>query len=231
MSATSLPGQTTGPAATSRRESLSLGTAAAVFWRRPTPWILLGATLAAAAARLLARGWTTTDLIIAGALVVGFPVMEWVIHVVLLHWRPREVGGVTLDPLVSRKHRSHHADPTNLDDVFIPLRTLVKAIAATLLVGLVAFPRIELGLTYIAVQAALGTVYEWTHYLVHTEYRPRSWAYRQIWRNHRLHHYKNERYWFTVTSAGTADRLFRTYPRPADVPTSPTARSLHSEQA
>jgi hypothetical protein len=230
MSATSMPGQTTGPAATPRRESPSLRAAATVFWRRPTPWILCGATALAASARIVVGGWTTTDLLVVVALVLGFPVMEWVVHVVLLHWRPREVGGITLDPLVSRKHRSHHADPTNLDDVFIPLRTLVKAIAATLVVGLVVFPRIEFGLTYIAVQAALGAVYEWTHYLTHTDYRPRSWAYRQIWRNHRLHHYKNERYWFTVTSAGTADRLFRTYPRPADVPTSPTARSLHSEQ-
>ena len=41
-----------------------------------------------------------------------------------------------------------------------------------------------------------------------------------MWRNHRLHHYKNEHYWFTVTSAGTADRLFGTYPDPETVPTS-----------
>ena len=48
-----------------------------------------------------------------------------------------------------------------------------------------------------------------------------------MWRNHRLHHYKNEHYWFTVTTAGTADRLFGTYPDPATVPTSPTAKNLH----
>ena len=57
--------------------------------------------------------------------------------------------------------------------------------------------------------------YEWTHYLVHSDYRPRSRWYRSVWRNHRLHHYKNEHYWFTVTTAGTADRLFGTYPDPA----------------
>jgi sterol desaturase/sphingolipid hydroxylase (fatty acid hydroxylase superfamily) len=51
-----------------------------------------------------------------------------------------------------------------------------------------------------------------------------------VWRNHRLHHYKNEHYWFTVTSAGTADRLFGTYPDPASVQTSPTVRSLHSRE-
>ena len=29
-------------------------------------------------------------------------------------------------------------------------------------------------------------------------------VYRAVWRNHRLHHYKNEHYWFTVTSTATA---------------------------
>jgi sterol desaturase/sphingolipid hydroxylase (fatty acid hydroxylase superfamily) len=70
--------------------------------------------------------------------------------------------------------------------------------------------------------------YEWTHYLVHSDYRPRSRWYRSVWRNHRLHHYKNEHYWFTVTTAGTADRLFGTCPAdPAAVDTSPTVKRLH----
>ena len=69
--------------------------------------------------------------------------------------------------------------------------------------------------------------YEWTHYLIHSDHRPRTRAYRAVWRNHRLHHYKNEHYWFTVTTAGTADRLFGTYPDPETVPTSPTAKNLH----
>ena len=49
-----------------------------------------------------------------------------------------------------------------------------------------------------------------------------------MWRNHRLHHYKNEHYWFTVTSSGTADRLFGTYPDAGGVQTSKTVRQLHA---
>ena len=52
-----------------------------------------------------------------------------------------------------------------------------------------------------------------------------------MWRNHRLHHYKNEHYWFTVTSAGTADRLLGTYPDPAEVRTSKTVKNLHQLEA
>ena len=88
-----------------------------------------------------------------------------------------------------------------------------------------------LGLTFLSFLAVLGLAYEWTHYLVHTDYKPRSAAYRAVWRNHRLHHFKNERYWFTVTSAGTADRVLGTYPDLATVPTSPTAKNLHALSA
>ncbi|NED61599.1 sterol desaturase family protein, partial [Streptomyces sp. SID10244] len=80
---------------------------------------------------------------------------------------------------------------------------------------------------FLVVLGVLGIVYEWTHYLIHTDYRPRSRLYRATWRNHRFHHYRNEHYWFTVTTSGTADRLLRTYPDPASVPTSPTAKNLH----
>ena len=69
-------------------------------------------------------------------------------------------------------------------------------------------------------------VYEWTHYLVHTDYKAKHALYRTIWRNHRLHHFKNEHYWYAVTSPGIADRVLGTYPDPQTVPTSPTARNL-----
>jgi hypothetical protein len=45
-------------------------------------------------------------------------------------------------------------------------------------------------------------------------------------RNHRRHHYRNERYWLGVTS-NAGDRLMRTLPKADDdVPRSETARTL-----
>jgi sterol desaturase/sphingolipid hydroxylase (fatty acid hydroxylase superfamily) len=76
--------------------------------------------------------------------------------------------------------------------------------------------------------AVLGLGYEWSHYLIHSDYKPKTRVYRAIWRDHRLHHYNNEHYWFTVTSSGTADRVLRTCPDPATVPTPPTAKNLQA---
>lgn len=62
---------------------------------------------------------------------------------------------------------------------------------------------------------------------MHTDYKPRGRAYKAVWRSHRLHHFKNEHYWFSVTTSGTSDRVLGTYPDPGTVDTSPTAKNLH----
>ena len=162
------------------------------------------------------------------ALVAFFPVIEWVIHVVILHWRPRKVGGVRVDSLLSRKHRAHHADPRVLPLVFIPWQVELWLLPSYVVIALLAFPGQAAGATFLVAVGALMFNYEWVHYLVHSDYRPRTRAFRAVWRNHRLHHYKNEHYWFTVTTSGTADRLFGTYPDSGEVETSKTVRQLHA---
>ena len=212
----------------SRRTSQSLGQAWAAFWRHPSPWLIGAFLLASIGFRATRHGFSWTELIVPVALVLLFPVIEWVVHVVILHWRPRRVGGVPVDSLLSRKHREHHADPRALPLVFIPWQVELWLLPAYVVVGLLAIPSTAAGASFLVAVGALMFGYEWVHYLVHSDYRPRSRAFRAVWRNHRLHHYKNEHYWFTVTSSGTADRLFGTYPDTSTVPTSKTVRDLHA---
>lgn len=212
----------------SRRTSLSLGEAWREFWKHPSPVMLSVAIVVALALRIGSGDWSWWQLLVPAGLVALFPAIEWVVHVCILHWRPRKVGPVTLDALVARKHREHHADPRNIPLVFIPWQVLGYLIPAFVLVAWLAAPDWSWALTTLLAAYTIGFGYEWVHYLVHSDYRPRSSVYRSVWRNHRLHHYKNEHYWFTVTSAGTADRLFGTYPDAAAVETSPTVRTLHA---
>ncbi|WP_155372775.1 sterol desaturase family protein [Catellatospora vulcania] len=214
----------TGPT----RTAVTLRQIFARFWRHPSPWMILAVLAAALAWRVAEGGWTLADLRAPALLVAAFPALEWVVHVFVLHWRPRRIAGLTIDTELARDHRRHHADPRDTPLVFIPWRSLTLVIAAYSTAALLAFPRLGEALTFIGAVAAAGLLYEWTHYAIHSDYRPRGRLYRAVWRNHRLHHYKNEHYWFTVTTAGTADRLLRTYPDPATVPTSATARNLHA---
>jgi folate-dependent phosphoribosylglycinamide formyltransferase PurN len=71
-------------------------------------------------------------------------------------------------------------------------------------------------------------LYEWTHFLIHTAYRPRSAAYKAIWKNHRLHHFKNEHFWHGVTN-NLSDRVLGTNPDQREVAKSETARMLAAE--
>ena len=159
-----------------------------------------------------------------------FPFFEWIIHVFILHWRPKRLGPLTIDPLLAREHRAHHVDPRSIPLIFIPWKSLATwVLPLTVAVGLLAFPHLGMGLTFLVCTGTIGLVYEWMHYLIHSDYKPKTALYRAIWRNHRHHHFKNEHYWFTVTSSGTADRVLGTFPDPATVENSPTAKNLHAE--
>lgn len=210
------------------RRSASLRAALAEFARHPSPWIMGVFLLSALVARILVGGWGLADLLVPVVMIASFPLVEWPIHVFVLHWRPKRLGPLVVDPLVARKHREHHHDPRDIPLIFIPWQVLLMVIAAALVVGLVVFTSVERGLTFLVVLPAIGLVYEWTHYLIHSDYRPRHAFYRALWRNHRFHHYRNEHYWFAVTTAGTVDRLLGTYPDPDTVEKSPTAKDLHA---
>lgn len=209
------------------RRGVTLTETGAEFWRHPSPWMITALLAGAVAARIWLGDWRVSDLWAPAVFIALFPVIEWLVHVFVLHWKPRLVAGVTVDTQLARKHREHHASPRDIPLVFIPWQTLAGVIVVVPTASLLLFPRPEQALAFVATVGAAGIVYEWVHYLVHSDYKPRSRAYRAVYRHHRLHHFKNENYWLTVTSAHSADRLFGTDPDPAAVPTSATAKDLH----
>ena len=211
------------------RKRFTLIDAGREFWRHPSPWMIAATLVVASGARIAHGDWQITDALVPAVMLAAFPFFEWLVHVCILHWRPRKIGVLRIDPLLARKHREHHVEPREIALIFIPWQALLWVLPVALGIALLAFPRTALGLTFLTFLTVLGLCYEWCHYLVHTDYKPKTAAYRAVWRNHRQHHFKNEHYWFTVTSAGTADRVLGTYPDPATVPTSPTAKNLHGQ--
>jgi hypothetical protein len=210
------------------RRGFSLADAAREFWKHPSPWMIGATLLVALTLRMIVGDWQYTDAVVPVAMLAVFPFFEWIVHVFVLHWRPRRVGPVTIDSLLARKHREHHVDPREVPLIFIPWPALLWVLPVAVAIAVLAFPRAGLGLTYLVFVSVIGLCYEWCHYLIHSDYKPKTAAYRAIWKNHRQHHFKNEHYWFTVTSSGTADRVLRTYPDAATVATSPTAKNLHA---
>lgn len=206
-------------------EPSTLRDEARAFWRYPGPR-LIGAFLFSA---LVARGalgrWGWPDLIAAGVVLAAEPFTEWVVHVFVLHARPFRLFGRRIDLFLARKHRAHHADPRDPALVFVPLPVLARLLPGAVVVCWLVAPSLPVAVTAMATSYAMLLTYEWTHHLIHSRYLPRGRYYRYIWRAHRLHHFRNERYWFGVT-VHLADHLLRTFPAKEAVPLSATCRTL-----
>ncbi|MFP5299378.1 MAG: sterol desaturase family protein [Actinomycetota bacterium] len=213
-------------ATAAKTSSTDLGAEVRFFASQITPRIIGPLLLIALAIRISLGDWSSADALVVTGLIAVQPFTEWMIHVYILHWKPKTIFGRTIDPLIARKHREHHSDPKKTEWIFIPLPVLLRAMPATAALFLVIFPTIELGMTAITAGLAILLTYEWTHYLIHSRYQPRSRLYRYIWRAHRLHHFKNENYWFGVTNP-LGDHVLHTFPAKDDVPTSPTCKSLN----
>ena len=207
------------------------------FLRRRTPPFLAAAVIGALALRIALGHWDWHDAVVAIGVIALTPPVEWAIHVYLLHAKPFHLLGHRIDLLAAREHRSHHQAPAELDGVLLPTYAVlifIPLIAVT--VWLLSFPihavlggaRLPHAATGLLVSYVILASYEWCHFLIHTPYRPKGRYYRSIWRGHRLHHYKNEHYWFGVTST-VGDQLLHTAPDQSEVPKSNTARTLGVE--
>jgi hypothetical protein len=199
--------------------------AVALFLRHPSPRLIALALTLAAGARLWlgAVGWI--DLAAALGVWAWFPVNEWLIHVFVLHYRPRRLFGRTLDFYLPVTHRRHHAAPWDLRWVFIPRHVHLWVFPLlAVLVGAAGSWR-GLVLSGVAMYLMLGLHYEWVHYLAHIPWCPESGYYQRRVREHRYHHFRNEHYWWGV-SMGLGDRLFGTAPAAQDIARSGTTDTL-----
>jgi len=206
----------------------TLGAAARRFLDYLSPRVLAVATATTVGVRLALGDWSLWDGAIVLGIVAFWPLQEWLIHVFILHYRPVTVLGRTLDFPVPRSHRAHHRDPWNIDILFIPSHVFLYAIPLQVALWVGLAPTLPLAFTGLATFYVLTLHYEWVHYMVHTRYRPTWWLYDRLWRNHRLHHCKNENYWFGVTML-SGDRLLGTAPALDEVATSATCRTLGME--
>jgi hypothetical protein len=220
-------------------EVKTLGGARREFLRKESPWVLGAGVLALLVLRAVIGDVTWRDAVAVALMLAIYPFGEWAIHVYLLHAKPVKVRGRKLETVAARAHRAHHGDPNDLDMVLlywwqaaflmlvaVPFTVAIGALIATFVAGPVPLGAMVSGAIagYCMVFA-----YEWTHFLIHTAYRPGTAAYRAIWRNHRLHHFKNEHFWHGITN-NLSDRVLGTNPEAREVPKSKTARTLDPAQ-
>lgn len=119
---------------------------------------------------------------------------EYVAHRFLFHWIPKSPRSIKF---VYTLHGNHHHYPRDRQRLFMP--PLPSLLIATTLFFLM---RISMG-SYVFMffpGFVLGyLLYGSMHYAIHAWNPPFKWM-KPLWRNHHLHHYKNEHQGFGVSS-------------------------------
>lgn len=195
----------------------TLGGVFSVFIRCPGPWIMFIPAMIALIVRSTLGPFTWWDLGLAALIVGLWPLNEWVIHYWFLHAKPLKIFGFKFDANASRRHRGHHAKPWLLEWILMDPYELVPTVAAVFAFFWLVTPTIEFWLVGAATYTLMGVHYEWTHLLTHSQYKPKFWLWRNLRSHHLLHHFKNDHYWFGVSSH-KSDDVMGTNPNPTDVP-------------
>jgi len=196
-----------------------------LFFRFLTPQLISAQILIAGALRVWLGEWSTGDLWVMGGILVYWPFQEWFFHLTLLHMKPFQVFGMQVDLGPARAHRYHHRHPWVLETTFVPPKAIGVLIPVNLAFWCLLMPTWQLACTGVMVFSGAALIYEWVHYLVHTPYKPKTRYFQRICRNHRLHHFKHERYWYSFT-VPWIDTLFGTNPDPGKIEKSATVRTL-----
>tara|TARA_Y100001954_G_scaffold234204_1_gene289163 strand:- start:379 stop:1137 length:759 start_codon:yes stop_codon:yes gene_type:complete len=205
--------------------SNSLWNAFVFFVKNPTPLLLISQMLVCGAIRLYWGEFTFTDLWVFLAVALYWPFQEWFLHYTVLHFKPRKLGPFTIDPIPARVHRYHHRHPWVLETTFLPFRGILFLVPLHFSAWWFLSPDKYFAFTGMTVFTAATLIYEWVHYLTHTNHKPRTRFYKTIWRNHRLHHFKNEHYWHSFTMP-VIDVIMGTCPSPKDVDATKTCMTL-----
>jgi hypothetical protein len=196
------------------------------FFRYTSPRILTALAVGLIGFRIYLGQWSYADLIAPLCILAFWPLQEWLIHTYLLHLKPRRIFGFNFDPSVGRSHRAHHQNPADLRDITINKEVFPTVVPILLALAYWLFPTVELATGALATYFTLSLHYEFCHFLGHTTWCPPIEYYRRRQRMHRLHHYRDEKLWWGV-STGLGDLLLGTAPDPKMVDKSPTVHNVH----
>src|SRR2546426_10923205 len=114
---------------------MTLAQARRRFVTHASPWILATFLAVAVSARIWVGQFRLSDLLLVPVMLIVFPFFEWVLHVGVLHWKPRKIFGVKIDPMIARTHRWHHANPRDIDNLFIPWQAFATVLPLLTAIG------------------------------------------------------------------------------------------------
>ncbi|MGA4719947.1 sterol desaturase family protein [Fictibacillus nanhaiensis] len=127
--------------------------------------------------------------------------------------------------LIKRLHYDHHKKPNDLRLLFLPIWYSAPSLFLLSTLLFLITRSIPYTLSFASGLLVMFFIYEWKHYVAHRPLKPKTRFGRWIKKTHILHHYKNENYWYGV-STPFIDVIFGTLKDEKEVELSATAKDL-----
>ncbi|MDP4161807.1 MAG: sterol desaturase family protein [Bacillota bacterium] len=154
---------------------------------------------------------------------IGFAISEYFTHRFVFHQKAPK--NKFLLKLMKRLHYDHHKYPNDLKLLFLPLwYSLPNFLAFAALFYAVHHDLMDTVAFGLGLMGML-LLYEWKHYIAHRPLIPGGRFGRWVKKVHLLHHFKNENYWFGV-STPFLDYAFGTFKDEKQVKTSKTVKNI-----
>lgn len=155
--------------------------------------------------------------------IVAYMFSEYLTHRFLFHIKSPKNS--FLLKMIKRLHYDHHKKPNDLKLLFLPIWYSAPSLSILCLLFYFVSGSISATLAFATGILFMFFVYEWKHYVSHRPLNPKTRFGKWLKKTHILHHYKNENYWYGV-STPFVDALFGTLKNEKDVETSQTAKDL-----
>jgi sterol desaturase/sphingolipid hydroxylase (fatty acid hydroxylase superfamily) len=127
--------------------------------------------------------------------------------------------------ILKRLHYDHHQYPNDLKLMFLPIWYSIPNISGFSIVFYFISRNLHFTLAFSLGLILMLLIYEWKHFVAHRPIKPRTGLGLWLKKTHILHHYKNENYWYGV-STPIFDYVFGTFRDEKEVESSQTAKDL-----
>jgi sterol desaturase/sphingolipid hydroxylase (fatty acid hydroxylase superfamily) len=165
--------------------------------------------------------WLTVLIFIIG--LIFFMFSEYVTHRFFFHIKAPK--NKLLLKFMKRIHYDHHTYPDDLKLLFLPIWYSIPNLGSLCIIYFLISKDLIQTIAFGSGLVFMLLVYEWKHYVAHRPIKPITKVGRQIKKLHILHHFKNENFWYGV-STPIFDGIFGTLKDEKEVVTSNTAKAL-----
>lgn len=165
--------------------------------------------------------WLTCLIFIIG--LIFFMFSEYVTHRFIFHIKAPKYK--LFLKFMKRIHYDHHTYPDDLKLLFLPIWYSIPNLGTLCIIFFLITRDLIQTIAFGSGLVLMLLVYEWKHYVAHRPIKPKTKIGQEIKKLHILHHFKNENYWYGV-STPIFDGIFGTLKDEKEVVTSKTAKAL-----